>query len=288
MGSESGKWNCIYFHSINETMALNTGLEELHYCCPPILSLFNWWSIWQFWGRNLEFGIINSEALILFQLQMLPPIPPPLISEAQTLFGSFTFCSSVSPSEWGRWSSSTSPLQISHRSSSFSNTELHTISPNSSTFENCTSLQRKNQNRSKKTPESSAAEGQDWAVTCRVYELTLTSLPVASFSEWQREQTPPSPPDPRAKSSVELTSCPLSRPPPHPILNCHSSNQLAPQFWAKEMLLLEALQGKVSEWLHSHASLQGSMKRVQILCFIPPKPMNMLGIQLISGIKASF
>lgn len=79
-------------------MALNTALEELRakrYCCPPILSFFNWWSIWQFWGQNLEPGIINSQALILFQLQILPPIPPPLISEAQTLFGLLTFCPSV-------------------------------------------------------------------------------------------------------------------------------------------------------------------------------------------------
>lgn len=142
MGSESGKWNCIYFLSINQTMALNTGLEELHYCCPPILSFFNWWSIWLFWGRSLEFGIINSRALILFQLQILPPI-----SLSPHFWGPAPVCLAYSLSSC--WSSSTTPLQISHNSSSFSNTELHTISPNNSTFENLTPLQRRNKTNQK-------------------------------------------------------------------------------------------------------------------------------------------
>lgn len=167
-------------------------------------------------------------------------------------------------SKRGRRSSSTSHLPISHCSGSFSNTELRANSPNNSSFENWTHLQ------SKTTPKPHCKFSwrkivdERWSAVRYMSSLWHHCLWL-SLSEWQRQQTPPSLPSP-VWSSHHVPS-------PDPLLTLPliaSFNQLVPQRWAKEMLLLEALQGKVSEWLHPLPSLQGSMKRVQILCFIPP------------------
>lgn len=186
------------------------------------------------------------------------------------------------------WSCSTTPLQISCCSSGFSNTELHTISPNNSAFENHTPLQRKNKTNRKKPQKVQLQKVRTEQVTCCVYDLTLTSLPMASYTEWQRKQTPISLPDPRAKSSVELTSCPLSRPPPHPILNCHSSNQLAPSFGPRKCYCWKHFKGKFLNDFTLSQACKAVWREFKSSALFPSKPMNMLGIQLISGIKASF
>lgn len=64
MGRGNGKWSCINFHSINQTLDLNAGLEVLQHCCA---STARW--CWAFSaGRaygSFEEGTWNLESAIL-------------------------------------------------------------------------------------------------------------------------------------------------------------------------------------------------------------------------------